>query len=85
MAKYKIEVKKSAERELRHLPKQSLQKIIGKIKALADDPHPADSIKLSNQEKYRLRVGRYRVLYQVENDILTIIIVKIGHRKGVYR
>jgi mRNA interferase RelE/StbE len=84
MGKYKLKVKKSAEKELGEIPKRDLLKIINKIQSLSDDPHPEGSIKLSNQEKYRLRVGNYRVLYKVEDNILTIFIVKIGHRKDIY-
>ena len=85
MAKYKIQIKKSAEKELGKIPKKELLKILDKIKNLSDDPHPPGSIKLTNQEKYRVRVGNYRVLYTIEGNILTIFIVKIGHRKHVYR
>ena len=85
MAKYKIRVKKSAEKELGKIPKKELLKIIDKIKSLSDDPHPAGSIRLTNQEKYRVRVGNYRILYKVEDNILTVFVVKIGHRKDVYR
>jgi len=84
MGKYKLKVKKSAEKELGEIPKRDLLKIINKIQSLSDDPHPEGSIKLSNQEKYRLHVGNYRVLYKVEDNILTIFIVKIGHRKDIY-
>jgi len=70
MAKYKIKVKKSAQKELEAVPKKELRQILTKIEALGDNPHPAGSIKLSHQEKYRIRVGKYRVLYQVENNIL---------------
>ena len=85
MAKYKIQVKKSAEKELGKIPKIELLKILDKIKSLADDPHPAGSIKLTNQEKYRIRVGNYRILYKIEENILTVFIVKVGHRKNIYR
>jgi mRNA interferase RelE/StbE len=85
MAKYKVQVKKSAEKELREIPKIELLKILEKIKSLSDDPHPTGSIKLTNQEKYRLRVGNYRVLYKIEENILTVFIVKVGHRKNIYR
>jgi len=85
MGKYKLQIKKSAEKELRKIPKKELIKIINKIQHLSEDPYPEGSIKLSNQEKYRLRVGNYRVLYKVEANILTIFIVKVGHRKDVYR
>jgi mRNA interferase RelE/StbE len=85
MAKYEILVKKSAEKELSKIPKKELLKILEKIKSLSDDPHPAGSIKLSNQGKFRVRVGNYRILYKVEDSILTVFVVKIGHRKNIYR
>lgn len=85
MVKYKIQVKRSAEKELAEIPKNELLKILDKIKTLSDDPHPSGSIKLTNQDKYRVRVGNYRVLYKVEINILTIFVVKIGHRKNIYR
>ena len=85
MAKYKIQVKKSAEKELGKIPKKDLIKILNKIESLSDDPHPVGSIKLTNEEKYRIRIGNYRVLYKIEDDILTIFVVKVGHRKEIYR
>ena len=85
MARYRIEVKRSAEKELRKLPKADLIRILTQIEALADDPRPNGSIKLTNQENYRVRVGKYRVLYSIEDDILTVYVVKVGHRKDVYR
>jgi mRNA interferase RelE/StbE len=85
MAKYKIRVKKSAEKKLGKLPKKELIKILNKIEDLSDNPHPVGSIKLTSEEKYRIRVGNYRVLYKVEDDILTVFVVKIGQRKQIYR
>ncbi len=85
MAKYKIQVKRSAERELGEILKKELLKILDTIKNLSDNPHPPGSIKLTNQEKYRVRVGKYRILYQIEDNILTVFVVKVGHRKDVYR
>ncbi len=85
MAKYKVKVKKSAEKELRKIPKKELIKIIDQIRSLADNPHPPGSKKLTNQEKYRIRIGNYRVLYKVEDEILTIFVIKVGHRKEIYR
>ena len=85
MAKYKIQVKKSAAKELGKIPQKELVKILGKIENLSINPHPAGSIKLTNQEKYRIRIGNYRVLYSIEDNILTVFIVKVGHRKNIYR
>ena len=84
MVKYKIQVKKSAEKEIRKIPKNDLLKILHKIESLSDDPHPTGSLKLSNQEKYRVRIRNYRILYIVEDETLTVIVVKAGHRKDIY-
>ena len=85
MVKYKIQVKRSAEKEIGKIPKNDLLKILYKIESLSDDPHPIGSLKLSNQEKYRVRIGNYRILYIVEDETLTVIAVKAGHRKDIYR
>ena len=85
MAKYKIEFKKSAVKELNNLPHNDLKRIIRKIHNLADNPRPTDCKKLSGEEKYRIRSGNYRILYFIEDDVLVIYIVKIGHRREVYR
>jgi mRNA interferase RelE/StbE len=85
VAKYKIEFKKSAVKELDKVLKSDLKRIIRKISSLEYNPRPSDSKKLSNSEKYRIRQGRYRVLYEIVDDILVVYVVKIGHRKDVYR
>ena len=85
MAAYKIFFKKSVEKDFKVIPKKDLVKILERIEALADDPRPAGCEKLSGQQKYRLRQGRYRILYSVQDDELTIWVVKVGHRKDIYR
>lgn len=85
MAKYKIEFKASAVRELRAFQRQDLQRLMQVIGALADDPRPPGSKKLCDDEKYRVRCGNFRILYAVHDDILIIFIVKVAHRKDVYR
>jgi mRNA interferase RelE/StbE len=85
MAKYRVEIKKSAVKEIKNLPQKVLKKILAIIKSLHDDPRPHGSKKLSSSEKYRIRYGQYRILYAIEEAILTIYIVKVGHRKDVYR
>ena len=84
MAKYKIEVKKSAVKELRSIPSNDLKRILAKIEMLADDPRPVGCIKLTGEELYRIRQGNYRILYTIEDDILTVFIIKVGHRRDVY-
>ena len=85
MGRYRIEVKKSAAKELRKIPRKVLTRILDRIRSLSDDPRPEGSIKLTNKEEYRLRIGKYRVLYSVEDNVLTVYIVKAGHRKDIYR
>ncbi len=85
MAAYKIFFKKSVEKDFKVIPKKDLVKILERIEALAVDPRPPGCEKLSGQQKYRLRQGRYRILYSVQDDELTIWVVKVGHRKDIYR
>jgi mRNA interferase RelE/StbE len=85
MAKYKISLRKSAVKELGDIPKKDLQKVTKKIQILATNPRPQGSQKLSQKEQYRIRQGNYRIVYSVQDKELTIYIVKIGHRKEIYR
>jgi mRNA interferase RelE/StbE len=85
MAKYKIEIKKSAAKELNNLPSNDLKKIIQKIQNLAENPRPHDCKKLTGEEKYRIRSGDYRILYLIEDNVLIIYVVRVGHRRDVYR
>jgi mRNA interferase RelE/StbE len=85
MAKYKIEIKKSAEKELNNSPHNDLKKIIQEITNLAENPRPSDCKKLTGEEKYRIRSGKYRIFYLIEDNILMVYIIKIGHRRDIYR
>jgi len=85
VAKYRIEVKKSAAKELARLGRRDLRVIVARIRSLADDPRPPGSRKLCAEEKYRLRQGRYRILYLIEDDVLVVYVVKIAHRRDAYR
>ena len=86
MAKYRVSIKPSAKKELLGLPaKKDRQRIVRLIQSLADDPRPPGCQKLSGYDRYRVRQGRYRVLYQIQDDELIVFVVKIGHRSSVYR
>lgn len=85
MEKYKIQIKKSAVKELEALPSKEAEKIVSRIRNLAADPRPPGSNKLSAREQYRLRSGHYRVIYAVLDQERLIHIIKIGHRKDVYQ
>ena len=85
MAGYRVLFRRSVEKDLSDIPKKDVRKILNRIKTLENDPRPPGSEKLTGQERYRLRQGRYRIVYSIQNDELTIWVVKIGHRKDVYR
>ena len=84
MESFRIVIKKSAAKEIERIEKKDRIRIIEKIRSLASDPHPLGSRKLSGQEKYRIRQGNYRILYQVLDDELIINVVKVGHRRDIY-
>ena len=85
MGEYKIFFKESVEKDLRSIPKKDLKKILTRIEALAQEPRPQGYEKLSGQEKYRIRQGTYRIIYSIQEQELTVWVVKVGHRKDVYR
>ena len=85
MASYRLRIKPSAVKELEAVAKKDRQRIVSKIAGLASEPRPPGAEKLSGQEKYRLRHGDYRVLYAVDDDDTPVVVVKIGHRREVYR
>ncbi len=82
---YKVFLKKSAEKELRAIPKGDLIKIVNKIKNLSAEPRPGGHTKLSGEDRYRIRQGDWRVVYSIDDEARTVAIVKIGHRREVYR
>ncbi len=83
---YRIEFASAATREFSKLAKGLQQRIASKIDALASQPRPRGVEKLEGQERrYRLRVGDYRVIYEIQDEVLVVLIVKIGHRREVYR
>ncbi|MCH8073989.1 MAG: type II toxin-antitoxin system RelE/ParE family toxin [Proteobacteria bacterium] len=86
MAKYSVRIKKSARKELELIAtKADRHRIIKKIQLLADNPRPIGSQKLSGLERYRIRQGRYRILYTIKDAELIVYVIKIGDRKDVYR
>lgn len=85
MASYKIYFRKSAARELRKLPNPTVQKVITRIEALAIDPRPVGCEKLTGQEFYRVRQGNYRIIYSIQDNELTVWVIKVSHRKDIYK
>jgi mRNA interferase RelE/StbE len=83
---YRIELTKAAVRDLTAVPKSMLKRLDACILGLADDTLPPGVKKLKNSDGlFRVRVSDYRIIYRIEQDILTILVVKIGHRREVYR
>jgi mRNA interferase RelE/StbE len=85
VANYRLFIKPSAARELDALPTKDRKRVVTRIQHLASEPRPSGTEKLSGQEKYRLRQGDYRVLYSVDDDDRSIVIVKVAHRREAYR
>ena len=85
MANYKILIKPSAIKELNKIPQKELPKITERIQALAKDSRPPGCEKLAAQNAYRIRQGSYRIIYTIEEDKLIIIVIKIVHRRDIYR
>ena len=85
MAAYKVFFKKSVWKDFDGIPKRDLRRILNQIKGLVEDPRPSGCEKLTGGERYRLRQGRYRIGHSIQDDKLTVWIVKVSHRKDVYR
>ena len=84
MAKYSLQFKQSFYKELRALPKKDVKRIVERIDRLADNPRGPGCEKLSGQERYRVRQGVYRIIYEIEDARLIVIVLKVGHRRSVY-
>jgi mRNA interferase RelE/StbE len=82
---YSVFIKPSAAKDLEALPPKDLEQIVDRIRALADDPRAPGAEKLSGQPKYRVRQGDYRIVYSIDDRGRAVRVVRIGHRKDVYR
>jgi len=81
---YKIEIKTSVLKVLKKIPRDDRIRIARRIQSLAGDSRPAGCLKLAGTDFYRIRCGQYRIIYDIQDAQLTIIILKVGHRKEVY-
>jgi len=80
VASYSVRIKKSARKELETVAtKSDRRRIVARIRALAEDPRPGGAVKLSGRELYRIRQGQYRILYSIEDRVLIVQIIRIGH------
>jgi mRNA interferase RelE/StbE len=86
VARYKVFIKPSAVKEIEALDSiRDRRRIVRRIQALADDPRPPGSEKLSGEEKYRVRPGDYRIVYAIEDQGLVVYDIRVGHRREIYR
>lgn len=85
MGSFEILFKQSVAKDLRQVPKKDVARILKRIEGLKTDPRPPGAEKLSGREKYRIRQGVYRILYEIQNEQLIVVVVKVGHRRDVYR
>jgi len=85
MASYKLVFKKAVSQDLQPIPNKDVVRILRRVDALQEDPRPAGSEKLSGQDRYRIRQGVYRIIYEVADELLVVTVVKVGHRRHVYK
>jgi len=85
VASYKVRIKRSAGKELETIPLKDRRRLVSRIEKLGTNPRPPGCEKLSGEEKYRLRQGDFRILYQILDRDLVVMVVRIGHRRDVYR
>lgn len=85
MAKFELILRPSVTKDTEGIPSADLKKILQRMDALRENPRPPGCVKLSGMEYYRVRQGNYRIIYEIEDDKLIVVVVKIGHRGDVYR
>lgn len=86
MANYRVLIKPSAKKELLAVStKKDRQRLVSRIQGLADNPRPSGCHKLSGHDRYRVRQGQYRIVYEIHDDELVVVVIKLGHRRDVYR
>lgn len=84
MANYKITFKSSVAKDLRTIPTADIKRILSRIDELADNPRAPDCIKLSGHELYRVRQGSYRIVYEIRDGELVVVVIKVAHRSSAY-
>jgi len=85
MGRYRLLFRKSVAKDLRGIPKKDVARILRRFNALTDEPRGLGSEKLSGQERYRVCQGAYRIIYEIRDDVLEAVVVRVGHRRDVYR
>ena len=85
MGRYRVVFRKSVAQDMHRIPNGNLRRILAAIDSLSEDPRPSGIEKLSGQERYRMRQGDYRIIYEIKDDEVIVVVVKVGHRKDVHR
>ena len=85
MASYSLAFKKSVAKDLRSIPNQDVKRILKRTESLRENPRVKGSVKLSGQEQYRIRQGVYRIVYEIKDKELIVLVVQVGHRSKVYK
>ena len=85
MGRYRLVFKKSVAKDLRGIPRNDIARILKCFDALSEDPRSPGCEKLSGRERYRMRQGIYRIVYEIRDDVLLVVVVRVGHRRDVYR
>ncbi len=85
MASYRLRIKPSAAKELEDVPRKDRRRLAARMRELADEPRPPGAEKMSGHDLYRVRQGNYRILYEIIDNDLTVTVIKVGHRREVYR
>jgi mRNA interferase RelE/StbE len=85
MARFSLTFRESVAKDLRGIPKADVKRILRRIDELAEDPRGPGSEKLAGSEYYRVRQGMYRIIYEICEEVLVVVVVKVGNRRDVYR
>lgn len=85
MASYRVLIKRSAASELEEGPRKDRERLVARIAKLSAEPRPPGSDKLSGQPLYRIRQGAYRVVYEIDDDAIVVLVIRVAHRRDVYR
>ena len=85
MARYELRVKPSVAKDLRGIPQADVKRIVTRMEALRDEPRAAGCERLSGAELYRVRQGVYRIVYEVHDELIVVVVVRLGHRGEVCR
>ena len=85
MGSFEVIFKQSVAKDLRQIPNKDVARILKRIEPLSVEPRPPGVEKLSGQEKYRIRQGVYRILYEIRDNELIVMVIKVGHRRDVYQ